>query len=90
MLVLINTEPKMTTYDEVAKKAIRKWRENNRDRVNQYGRELYAKNIQNDDYKTKHNLMCLEANRRYRLKKQNERGEDYTPKKRGRPPRATS
>jgi hypothetical protein len=82
------TEPTETKkyYTESEKKAIYKNRDNNRDQYNERQRNYYADKITNEEWKTKFNERCKEANREYRRRK----AELNPPKPRGRPRKITA
>jgi ABC-type oligopeptide transport system ATPase subunit len=75
-----STEPKKY-YTQSVKKAIYKYRENNRDNYNERQRNYYAEKTSNEEWKAKFNERCKIANQKYRKLK----AEQNPPKPRGRP-----
>jgi hypothetical protein len=77
----IITEPKkLTSY--------RKWQLKNKDHLNEYGRKLYKKNIENEEWKKNNREQVKENMRRYRTKLYEERAASgWTPQKRGPKPK---
>lgn len=69
-----------TTYNEMIKKAIEKYRNNNLNKYNEYQRDYYHKKKLLPEWKKKFNERCKLNNQKYRESKRTE-----PPKPRGRP-----
>lgn len=80
-----NIEDTKKYYTNSVKKAIYKYRDNNRDVYNERQRNYYADKKNDDDWKQKFNEKCKLYNKEYRRRK----AEANPPKPRGRPRKTT-
>tara|TARA_R110000822_G_scaffold229758_1_gene361887 strand:- start:2259 stop:2597 length:339 start_codon:yes stop_codon:yes gene_type:complete len=71
----------ITSYNEITKGYIYKWRDANPDKYNEYHRKYYSVKKENPEWRLKHNERCKEYNRKHKLKMRN----GQPPKPRGRP-----